>query len=218
MRFRVSGTNWEGRRFFTAPSITKLAAQIEEEVPERFATDGTVASKGHDQRSPGSDHRPTPHNSSPGVVRALDAGGTKEWLHRVTEALRQSQDRRIKYVIHNGRIFTNYPRNGVPPFTWRPYTGASPHGSHFHISTVDKYDGDVSEWQITLEEDDDMAILTDEEQQELQKFLRLIREENSNVHFVTHAIRLIRAHRDGTDNGSSALQRVKNLVNKLRAV
>ena len=51
--------------------------------------------------------------------------------------------------------------------------------------------------QAQLEGDDDLAILTDDEQRELKDFLAYIKVKDSNVGFVKHAIQLIRDHRPG---------------------
>ncbi len=219
MRFRLTGKNWEGRTFFTCRAISKLATQIDEDVDYRYVTDGTVASKGHDAASPGSDHRPKPTKASPGIVRAIDAGGTTKWLAETTEALRLSKDRRIKYVIHNGRIFTYYERYGIPPFTWRPYPG-SPHKAHFHLSVREKYERDQSDWNIKTG-DDDMTILTDQQQEELQKFLQVLEERNSNVTFAGFAVDLIRKEREFPLNEASAVAvqaELDEVKEKLRSV
>lgn len=135
MRFRRSGVNWEGRTWFTSPALNALMDEIEAEFPDPAAEDGTVASRGHDRVSPGSDHRPRPTNVSPGVVNAVDAGETVEDDGiTLAEAIRTSRDRRVRYVIHENRMFSSYARGGVAAWTWRPYSGPSPHTSHVHVS------------------------------------------------------------------------------------
>ncbi len=68
-------------------------------------------------------------------------------------------------------------------------------------------------------EDEDMAILTEDEQLKLQRFLEVIEEEDSNVGFVKWAIRLIRRDK-GTEieKGASALEAVEELKQILRGV
>lgn len=149
-RFRYSGVNWEGRDWQVASPIETLGDQLEELVPQRFPVDGTVASRGHDQSSPNSDHRP----DGDGTVRAIDFGGSPEWLFDIAEAIRLSQDPRVRYVIHDGRMYSSYPKPGYPPYTWRPYSGASPHTTHVHVSTAAAGDNDPAEWQLDPEGDE----------------------------------------------------------------
>ena len=73
MRFRIAGTNWEGRLWTTSSPIGRLALQIDAAHPQGHPTDGTVASKAHDAASPNSDHRPHPFKGA-GIVRAIDIG------------------------------------------------------------------------------------------------------------------------------------------------
>ena len=147
-RFAKSGTNWEGRAWTLAACLRVLASQIEALHPSRHAADGTVASKTHDANNPSSDHRPKPY-SGKGTVRALDAGETTENdAFKMAEAIRVSRDPRVKYVIHEGRLFSSYASGGIPPFTWRTYTGPNPHGNHFHISTLEGQDNNQTAWKI----------------------------------------------------------------------
>jgi hypothetical protein len=145
MRFRTSGRNWEGRQWQLADCLNTLGLQISQLHPKGHPADGTVASQGHDKQNPSSDHRPRP-TSGPGMVRALDAGENVEddafWI---AEAIRLSKDKRVKYVLHEKRIFSSY---GSQPFAWRSFDGA-PHLTHFHISTLPEYDNDTSPWVIT---------------------------------------------------------------------
>ena len=148
-RFRTSGNNWEGRPWILSPALVVLAQQIEAVHPQKHPADGTVASKVHDQNNPASDHRPSPH-SGRGVVRALDAGESHENdAYVISEAIRVSKDPRARYVIHEARMWSNYASKGIPPFTWRTYTGPAPHSDHFHISGDSRYDNETSLWQIT---------------------------------------------------------------------
>lgn len=147
-RFRLSGRNWENRAWTLAPCLVTLAKQIELLHPQPHITDGTVASKAHDKANPSSDHRPHPFKG-PGIVRGLDAGETVEddaW--KMAEAVRLSKDPRVKYVLHERRMFSSYPVAGYPAFTWRPYSGP-PHDTHVHFSTEPEYDQDTRAWKIT---------------------------------------------------------------------
>lgn len=152
-RFRTSGTNWEGRKWHLSAGLVTLAKQIESRWPNRHATDGTVASKNHDRVSPRSDHRPNPYRGA-GVVRALDAGEVVENDgFDLAEAIRKSRDHRVKYVIHEGRIFSSYDHKDGKPFTWRKYTGSSPHSNHVHISVLPSADLDAKPWAVPDTED-----------------------------------------------------------------
>jgi hypothetical protein len=123
-----------------------------------YPTDGTVASKGHDQASPLSDHRPDYR----GNVRAIDFGGPAEYVDSTIEAIRLSKDLRVKYVIHDRRMFSSYPTPGYPPFTWRPYSGASPHATHAHLSVLTATGEQTQPWSIAPappQEEEEMAFL-----------------------------------------------------------
>ena len=130
-RFNYQGTNWEGRDFRVVVSLRVLGQQLTAADPTRYPVDGTVASLPHDQQNPKSDHRP----DSRGWVRAIDWGGPDDLRAAQCEALRQSRDERIKYVINKDRMFSSYAAHGYEPFTWRPYSG-TPHDHHSHLSTV----------------------------------------------------------------------------------
>lgn len=157
-RFRRSGVNWEGRPWTLAPSLVALAGQVEGVHPEPHPTDGTVASRNHDANNPNSDHRPHPFDG-PGVVRAIDIGETAENdAFEIAEAIRVSRDPRIRYVIHEARLFSSYPKDLIPPYTWRPYSLA-PHLDHVHISTWAESDDNTDPWTIM---EDDMPLSDDD--------------------------------------------------------
>lgn len=144
MRFYTSGTNWDGQRWVLCPAGRVLVAQIEAADPERTLVDGTVASKQHDINNPDSDHSP----DADGIVRGVDHGGAADLLERQFQTLCASKDIRVKYQIHNGRIWSNYPRNGYEPFTIRPYSGSSTHKRHIHTSIDKRYDTIVGAFDL----------------------------------------------------------------------
>lgn len=152
-RFRRSGTNWEGRQWRTSAATNSLMDEIEARYPTRHPADGTVASERHDEVNPFSDHRPFPY-TGPGVVNAVDAGETDEGEgEELFQALRASQDPRIRYVIHERRLFSSYTSStGVPPWTVRPYGGAG-HLDHVHTSVLRTHQDDGSAWRLFEEED-----------------------------------------------------------------
>jgi hypothetical protein len=83
-------------------------------------------------------------------VRALDV--THDPAHgcdagKIAEALRLSQDARIKYVIWARRIFY---AAGSEPYRWQRYSGSDPHTGHVHLSVVadDARADDARDWSI----------------------------------------------------------------------
>lgn len=144
-RFRRSGTNWEGRVWKTSRGLNALMDEIEAAYPLSGPADGTVASKSHSKNS---DHYP----DSAGIVRAVDAG---EYVENqgivIADAIRKSRDPRVKYVIHEGRLFSSYNHSNGPAWSWRPYTGTSnPHENHVHVSLNTRGDTDGSAWNLEL--------------------------------------------------------------------
>lgn len=151
-RFRKSGLNWQLREWYLAPGLVVLATQIETAWPDPEPGDGTVASKTHDQTSPNSDHRPSPHDAYTGaIVRAIDSGETSEAITQgIVDALVASQDPRIMYIIYEGRSCWSVIHNGVPAWRWQSYGGANPHEGHFHLSSkrTTTADNDTRPWNI----------------------------------------------------------------------
>ncbi len=149
-RFRGAGVNWEGRPWEVSAAIAQLIDQVEAVWEIRHPTDGTVASRGHDRRSPRSDHRPS--RAAPfGVVRAVDIGETVEDRGELlAEQIRQSRDPRVRYVIHEGRLFSSYDHRNGPPYMWRRYSGTNPHTNHVHVSVLPLGDTDGGAWGIDL--------------------------------------------------------------------
>lgn len=129
-----------------ARSLATMLAQINAAHPKRSkASDGFIGDAAHASRS--SDHNPWVRDGAVGVVTAGDfthdpANGFDGQVF--ADALRTSRDSRIKYVIHNGRIFSSF----ISPWTWRPYTGSNPHEHHVHVSIVGPGD---PEWLSSLE-------------------------------------------------------------------
>ena len=111
----------------------QLREQIDDDYPERDRrSDGWVADARHLAKGT-SDHIP---DSRTGIVRGLDIdadlGAHKEEVFALVEKIRKcakNGDKRIKYIIHNGRI-----ASPILNWKWRKYRGSNPHISHFHIS------------------------------------------------------------------------------------
>ncbi|MEH2489350.1 hypothetical protein [Bradyrhizobium sp. AZCC 2230] len=127
-----------------ARSLEVLLKQVNDMAPGRDkSSDGILGDQSHQTRK--SDHNPDAN----GVVTAMDI--SHDPAHGVdagdlAETLRQSQDKRIKYIISNRRIASSV----VSPWQWRPYNGANAHEHHVHVSVMDTpslYD-DTSAWQI----------------------------------------------------------------------
>jgi hypothetical protein len=132
----------------TAKSLIHLRDQINQVAPNRSkASDGTIGDAAHASRK--SDHNPWVKDGAIGVVTAMDitndpARGCD--AQKLVDALVNSRDARIKYVIWNRRKISSQ----VQPWVWRAYTGTNPHNKHFHVSVKpDKADYDSeANWQI----------------------------------------------------------------------
>lgn len=121
-----------------AKSLEALRKQVNDAAPRRSKiSDGTIGDPAHSARK--SDHNP----DSSGIVRALDIthdphNGVDS--QRLAQAVADSRDPRIKYIISNGRIMSG-PK-GPSPWKWRPYGGANPHDRHVHFSVLAGPSGD----------------------------------------------------------------------------
>lgn len=147
-RFRISGTNWEGRKWHLAVGGVTLAEEVNALWPRKHALDGTVAGKGHDERSPRSDHRPFPHAAVSGaVVRALDVGeNVEDDGQAFFDMLRETRDPRIKYVLHEDKIFSSYGNSSRDP--WEVGSQSVGHYGHVHVSLTPLADTDASPWGL----------------------------------------------------------------------
>jgi peptidoglycan hydrolase-like protein with peptidoglycan-binding domain len=70
----------------------------------------------------------------------------------LAQALLDSRDPRIKYIISNRRIASG--QQGPKPWEWRPYSGTNPHTHHMHISVRENkslYDS-TRWWEIKMPE------------------------------------------------------------------
>lgn len=215
-RWRIAGDNWEGREWFLAPGAVALIPSLMSQWPDSTALDGTVASQGHDDRSPNSDHRPRPVNASPAVVRAIDVGERVENDGEdLFEQLRLTRDPRIKYVLHEDKIFSSYARNTREP--WEVHTQSVGHYSHVHISFTQRADWDDSAWN--LEGGNDVAF-TEHEVEELKRLVAGLDEVGSNGGFSKFAVLNIREHRAGGKfvhphaNGSAEDTHARSLAQK----
>jgi endonuclease G len=135
-----------------ARSLLQLRQQIDARAPNRNrASDGTIGDAAHASRN--SDHNPWVRDGTIGIVTAMDIthapqGGCDAGA--LANAIVNSRDARVKYVIWNRRISNSSSIGGNPPWTWRPYRGANPHNKHVHISVLPEksaYD-DARAWQV----------------------------------------------------------------------
>jgi hypothetical protein len=131
-----------------AKSLLQLREQVNAVAPKRNKVyDGTIGDTAHADGK--SDHNP----NAAGVVTALDITHDPNKgcdCADITEALRQSEDRRIKYVIYAGRMFSSYAGSRFKAWAWRPYSGENKHNKHMHVSVqgdAPLYD-DASGWAI----------------------------------------------------------------------
>jgi hypothetical protein len=124
--------------------LSKAAQQLREQIDDAFpnrdrTSDGTKASPGHKAHSPKSDHNP----DASGIVRAVDIDANlksdKSAAFDLANQLRllARTDKRISYVIYNGRI-----ASWVGNYRWRKYRGINPHKTHIHCSFTKLGDND----------------------------------------------------------------------------
>lgn len=136
-----------------ARSLETLIDDIDRRIPNRDRhNDGTLGDARHRALGDKTDHNPHVHLGAAGIVTALDVTHDPESgfdAGTFAESLRTEKDRRIKYVIFNGRIFSSVKE----PWTWRDRNqGPGDHSEHVHISVLDDpalYD-DTTPWAYDL--------------------------------------------------------------------
>ena len=130
------------------PWLCHAGRQMREQIDDSFPgrdrrSDGWVADSRHSSKS---DHSPRKN----GVVRAIDIDAnlddTNTSMYLADQIRRAGKtDKRIKYVIHAGKI-----ASGIGLWRWRPYKGVNPHFTHIHVSFSKKGDRDGSFFNIPL--------------------------------------------------------------------
>jgi hypothetical protein len=111
------------------------------------ASDGTIGDAAHRTRD--SDHNPWVTDGGVGVVTAMDITHDPDDncdAAAIVQALIQSRDTRIKYIIWNRTITSSITQ----PWVTRPYGGKNPHTKHFHLSVRPEksaYDS-TTPWEI----------------------------------------------------------------------
>lgn len=134
------------------PFLCKAGQQLREQIDDSFPdrdrkSDGWIADARH-QKAGTSDHIPDPSN---GIVRGLDLDANLDSRANTSVYLADQirecakRDKRIKYVIHKGKI-----ASAKSFWRFRPYTGINRHDSHIHISFNKKGDSDSSFFQIPM--------------------------------------------------------------------
>ncbi len=134
-----------------AESLVTLRNEVNVKFPRRNkSSDGSIGDAAHASRS--SDHNPwIADPPGPNVVSAIDITHDPKSgcdSYALAEFLRQKKDKRIKYVISNGKIFAG--ADGPNPWVWRKYSGSNKHDHHVHISVEDRkslYDN-TSPWGL----------------------------------------------------------------------
>jgi hypothetical protein len=125
-------------------SLSTLRDQINKLAPKRSKlSDGWLGDKAHSMRK--SDHNPEPD----GTVDAFDLTHDPKNgvdIQKVADAIVASKDKRVSYLICNGRIVSG--AGGKSPWVWRKYTGANQHNKHLHISVKDVGQDDTTPWKI----------------------------------------------------------------------
>ena len=120
-----------------APALLTLRAQLDTRWPRRSrASDGILRSEEHRRTSPKSEH-----TAGDAIDITHDPKHGPD-LDALAAAL--LKDPRTRYVIWRRRI-ANVEREGG---AWRPYSGASPHEDHLHLSLFADRRDDASPWEL----------------------------------------------------------------------
>ena len=126
----------------------QLRLQVDDCFPDRDRTsDGWIGDTRHAARP--SDHNP----DAEGIVRAIDidrdlSGKAKpDLMPDLADQIRlcAKSDKRISYIIFNGRIASS-----KKSWAWRPYDGINKHNHHCHISFTKAGDTDSSFFNIPM--------------------------------------------------------------------
>jgi hypothetical protein len=119
-----------------APALLALREQLDARWPSRSrASDGIMGDAAHQARA-------SDHNQGNALDITHDPSNGPD-LDALADAL--IGDERTHYVIWNRRIRNRAFEDGA----WRPYSGASPHTEHLHISIDSTRRDDVTSWQLS---------------------------------------------------------------------
>ena len=132
---------------FLSKAAETLRRQINSTFPDRDKrSDGWIGDSRHAATK--SDHNPAA--DAAGVVRAIDVDadlrGPANNAFYLANQLRilGKTDKRISYVIYNGKIASR-----IMFWRWRKYSG-DPHTSHIHISFTPLGDQDKSKFKLPI--------------------------------------------------------------------
>jgi len=134
------------------PLLCKAGQQLREQIDDSFVdrdrkSDGWIADARH-QKAGTSDHIPSPID---GYVRALDIDANLDSRANTSAYLADQiricakKDKRIKYVIHLGKI-----ASAKSLWRFRPYSGINRHDKHIHVSFSQKGDENGSWFDIPM--------------------------------------------------------------------
>ena len=134
------------------PLLCKAGQQLREQIDDSFPdrdrkSDGWIGDARH-QRAGNSDHIPSPID---GYVRALDIDANLDSRANTSAYLADQiricakKDKRIKYVIHLGKI-----ASAKSLWRFRPYSGINRHDKHIHVSFSQKGDENGSWFDIPM--------------------------------------------------------------------
>lgn len=142
--------------FVVDRSLNVLLGQLDAHAPHRSkASDGSIGDAAHASRDSAHNPQDTEDsmdgNDPDNQVDARDfthdpAHGAD--MHEFTEQLRVSRDNRLYLVIFDGQQFSSYAKNGIPSYTWRPYTGSDMHRGHAHVEVNDYHNDDTRLWEV----------------------------------------------------------------------
>lgn len=117
----TAGAGWR-----LAPCLKVLFDEADRRKPTRSrAADGTIGDAAHSSRT--SDHNPASGWVCAGDVDDDGDSSPVLGVDLLIAHLVATKDRRVKYVIRNGRIWS-------ADRGWRTYTGTNAHAHHVHIS------------------------------------------------------------------------------------
>jgi hypothetical protein len=136
------------------PKLSKAAIQLRNQVDDSFpdrdrASDGWIGDTRHAARK--SDHNP----DEQGWVRAIDIDRDLykkgkpdimgDLVDQVRLACKSKSEKRISYIIYDGRICSN-----ILNWKWRRYTGANKHTAHAHFSFKKEADNAGAFFQVPM--------------------------------------------------------------------
>lgn len=132
--------------YYRVKALETLLNQINKAAPKRSkASDGWIGDTAHSARK--SQHNPDADGSVDAIDITHDPKGGAD-MAIIADAIRQSKDKRVGYVIFNGRIFSG--PGGKQPFVWRTYTGSNKHTKHMHVDVTDRDQNDTTPWSIGI--------------------------------------------------------------------